>query len=118
MLSALRTVDKGPIMVMELKIAHGEGASFMSAWLPQELDDAIKAHHAHFFMAQRNLTAEELYEVASNDLENLQHVMDIAKRMEPFPEQDGAFACDTKPTAGPASASSAAAQWLSPVDTS
>ena len=53
---------KGPSMVMELKTKSGEWSSFMSARLPQELDDAIKAKHAAFYLAQKNITADDLLE--------------------------------------------------------
>ena len=43
-------------MVVELKMGNGEWQSFMAERLPTELDDAIKGHHAAFFMAQRELT--------------------------------------------------------------
>ena len=50
-------------MVVELKMGNGEWQSFIADRLPQELDDAVKGHHAAFFMAQKELTPDELFDV-------------------------------------------------------
>ena len=50
-------------MVVELKMANDEWESFMAARLPVELDDAIKKHHADFYLAQKTLTPQELQDI-------------------------------------------------------
>ena len=54
---------KGGSMVVEIKQENGEWTSFVAERLPEELDDEIKRVHAHFYMAQQDLTPEELKEI-------------------------------------------------------
>ena len=54
---------KGASQVVELRMGNGEWQSFMAERMPQELDDAIKGHHAKFYMAQKMLTPQELMDV-------------------------------------------------------
>ena len=51
---------KGASMVVEIKQADNEWTSFVAERIPSELDDAIKGHRAKFYMAQKDLTPEEL----------------------------------------------------------
>eukprot|EP00974_Lingulodinium_polyedra_P015148 1466432-Lingulodinium_polyedra.AAC.1 len=47
-------------MVVELQTQAGEWMSFVSDRLPSQLDDAIKGVQAEFYLASKNLTADEL----------------------------------------------------------
>ena len=114
-------------MVVELLLDDGSWTSFMSDRLPQPLDDAIKAKHAEFYLAAKELSPADLQEiipmafpmthlvdgfpgvakypvdeweaagapvmtskswvklcmrVAKNDLANLQHIMEVAKKLD------------------------------------
>ena len=53
----------GASQVVELMAGNGEWQSCMAERMPQELDDAIKGHHAKFYMAQKELTPQELLDV-------------------------------------------------------
>ena len=54
---------KGASMVVEIKQEDGSWDSVVAERLPSELDDAIKGHHAAYYMAQKDLTPEELLDV-------------------------------------------------------
>ena len=56
-------MEKGASQVVELMGEDGVWKSFMAERMPQELDDAIKGHHAKFYMAQKELTPQELMDV-------------------------------------------------------
>ena len=124
---SIRALEKGNSMVVELLLADNTWTSFVSARLPQELDDAIKGKHAEFYLAARDLSPSELLaavpmsfpmthlvdgfpgvarypvdeweaagapmmtlkswaklcmRVSMNDLSNLQHVLDVAKKYD------------------------------------
>ena len=49
-------------MVVEMMTHDGKWISFMADRLPEQLDDAIKGHHAAFHMATLQMTPEELQE--------------------------------------------------------
>ena len=49
-------------MVVELLLADNTWTAFVSARLPQELDDAIKGKRAEFYMGARDLSPDELLE--------------------------------------------------------
>ena len=53
---------RGASMVVEMMTHDGKWISFMADRLPEQLDDAIKGHHAAFHMATLKMTPEELQE--------------------------------------------------------
>ena len=61
--SNFRPWRNGASMVVELKMGPNEWTSFMAERLPEELDDEIKKVHANYFLAQKDLTADELLDV-------------------------------------------------------
>ena len=48
---------------MDIKQEDGSWTSFVADRIPEELDDTIKGHHAAFYLAQMDLTPEELLDV-------------------------------------------------------
>ena len=50
-------------MVVEIMQQDGTWESLVAERAPSELEDAIKGHHAKYYMAQNELTPEELLDV-------------------------------------------------------